>query len=303
MNKNYVFAALAVGASACLFLWGFDFIAVLFLTVVLTFCFSAFGPKAFGLYCALSLAAIFCSSKFNIVYTAAYTAFAVLVSLSLGYGFNKNKTLSSIMTSSCTIAVTVVALLVVYLMKEGNKSAFHVVTGFKMNEIRDIFEQAGANSFKAQDIDLIIKALDLMLPSVLIITVCMSVYIVFGIARSFLEKNGLSFPNLRRFPEIRLSRGFTMVFLLIVLTSLFFETNGIALNLVSVVSMLFILGGLSYIDFCLEKKNIKKQIRVIIYIFTYIVSVLTGIGAAILLPGLLILGTVDSVKDLRNRYA
>ena len=299
MQKKYFLSIIAVVISALPAFWGFDIISVILLAALLTVCFVTFGPKFWSVLSVLSVAAVFCVYRFDILNTVVFSAVALPVSLVLGFGFSKNQSLSSIMTKACTACVAVVAMSVVYLMKKSGISAFTVITGNSAETLKNSLQQASADSFTMQNIDNVIKVIDSILPAIVIISVCLLVYLIFGIARFMLEKKGKQFPGLRRFSELRLSRGFTMVFLILMVLALFSNTSGITFNTITVVTTMFTICGLSCCDWFLKKKNIKRVYRVIIYIVTYFLSVLTGIGAVLLLPGLSVLGMVDSFKDFR----
>lgn len=300
-GKDYIKAALFIIAAALFDFFGLDALTVLLLTSVLAFCFAAFGAKAYGFYCVLTVASVFCASEFIVVHTTVLSAFVILVSLCLGFGFYKHKTLSAVMTSSCTAAVFVAAFYVVYIMKTNNISAFHVLTGAEIYAVKTALMQAGSSRLAAQDIDTALHLIDLLLPSMVIITVCLSVYASFGLARYMLEKKGFLYPELRHFSELRLNRGFTALFLIILISTAFFDINGVLINTLSVVMTLIAFCGLSFVDFLLAGKNIKRPVRFIIYALLYVVSALTGIGVLVLMTTLFIIGITDSVKDLRNK--
>ena len=302
-TKKYFFAALYLIIAALPVFFGLDIISVLFLSALLTFYFVILGHICFASLCFIVLAALFFTTEFSIIHTVVLAAFAIPVSFLLGYGLENKKSFSAIMMPACTAAVAVVSLAVVYCMKTYNLSAFQVLTGDSFKLFKGSLQQAGADANVLKYVDVIVYEAEQLLPSILIISVCIFVYAVFGVSRYILKKSGFVYESIPTFSYLRLSRGFTIVFLGLMLISFLFETSGVTLNIITVVTMMFCVCGLSYCNYYLKKKNVSKPLRALIYIAVFVISTATGIGTSVVSSALFVLGIVDSFRNLRGKDA
>ncbi len=300
-KKKYILSALLVVISALPVLLGLDILSILICPALLAFCFVTLGVVSWGTLSLLLFAAVYLVTGMSLEHSVIFAAFAVPVSCLLGYGFSKKQSFSILITPACTVCIAAAAGLIFYLMKKYNMSAFSIVTGDSFKIFKESLQQSSIDTNTAKYIDMIIVEAEQMLPSIIIIACCFYIYSVFGITRRFLEKSGLAYENLRHFYELRLSRGFAILFLGVMLVSLFSQTGGVTMNIITVVTMMFTVCGLSCCDYYLKSKSISKPIRVLIFIAVFIISALTGIGATIVSTALFLLGVVDSFRDLRRQ--
>lgn len=236
----------------------------------------------------------------HIYYTVAYVAIILASSLSVGICIKGKKNLSAIIITTSLCTVTIFLVIIVYYMKKYNISAVDAVFGTYLDTLTAAAELAG--DMAAQILAIVSefrKQIDLILPSLIIVAGSIFSYISFGIARMFIEKNSQKL-DIRPFYLLRLSTSFTFIFIIADMISMFMGTNVLFANVSVVLTTLFVICGISVIDFHLRMKGVKNLVRTIIYIAAFFLVIFTGFIGTIAINILHFIGLIDSLRPLRR---
>ncbi len=137
-----------------------------------------------------------------------------------------------------------------------------------------------------------------ILPSILIVYSVVIGYINYNISKYTLRKLGLGIREIAPFSKFSVPSNFgigvftVLIFILILrnFDSVIYEA--LLINLTAVLGLIFMLQGLSVVDYFLKKRNMKTFLRIILMILIVII--------APLLTPVTILGCIDMVFDLRK---
>jgi len=151
--------------------------------------------------------------------------------------------------------------------------------------------------YAAQAEEMLVVAVDLVFPSMLIISAVLIAYTIFGFSRIFLKKNGLVYKHMPAFDELNMNRSQGVVFVAILILSLIFGMySPVLYNVITIVSTLFTVCGLSVVCFYLKSFGMPPYLRVIVCVM--LVTFMSGFIS----PILFVLGIWDSFKTLRKKF-
>jgi uncharacterized protein YybS (DUF2232 family) len=145
----------------------------------------------------------------------------------------------------------------------------------------------------------------LFIPSFFIISSAFSGYLALMSSKAILSRSGYDYKYFPAFSELRISRSAIVVFLLsFLLSSLATQQmiRGAFANIAFILSMVFMVCGLSILDFFVKKAGIPGVVRVIIYLIVFGIMMLLGIIVPFLHPVniLIILTLTDSIFNFRK---
>lgn len=299
MNKNREkFLSIAyILICAMLCTWGFGALSAIVISALLCAVLVKNGFKAYALHCLLSSAALLFAFGTHYADAVAYIAITIFVSLTLGMCILYKKPLSFTLTASSLVVITILCALLVYFMKTMNTSAVNVIFG---NYLINISTVQGELSKELQEFFYSFSAmLDLMLPAILVLTSAFLSYISLSISRALLAKWGITV-DMRKFSELRLWGSFTFIFIILDLCMIFIPSNPMLSNVSIILTTLFVVCGVSVIDFYLKMKNFNTAVRIIIYIAGFLVLSFAGIIGSLAINVLHFVGLIDSLRPLRH---
>ncbi|MBQ6998992.1 MAG: DUF2232 domain-containing protein [Clostridia bacterium] len=145
-----------------------------------------------------------------------------------------------------------------------------------------------------------------VVPSVLIILCAFFAYVTFVIGRKFIfKKHGVVMENYPHFWQLQLPRSASMALAVLFIVTFFMNSSPVAgaiTNIIIILCALYMLCGLSVVDFFLRKKRFHWAIRIVIYVIAF--TVLSVIGVLIPVanaPSLLLFtGVIDGLFDFRR---
>lgn len=245
--------------------------------------------------CVLGLlAASYCVLRFDILNALLFTLQVGVLSFFLSQGLRKKKSLAYTMITATVAMLAVTVCVIVYQMQASGLSAFTILFGDSFNSAKEIFEASEGQSEQiTQMLDLMATLLELIIPSLLILSGVLIVYIAFGITRAMMRKNNIIAEQMPYFSNLRMSSGFSTVFLVILMASMFAPSSAITFNIVYIVAVLFAVCGLSVVDFNLRKPSLPAFVKIGIIIAEIILFTAFFYMLAIL-------GIVDSYRPLRK---
>jgi len=302
MNKKFSVLTTVLIIIACTLpsTFGFDIVSACLISAYLTSLFAGKGFKAYILYAVLSAAALFAALGGNAELLAVYFSLAFAVSVALGLCIKAKRSLAHTVTASSLCTIAVFAAIIFFGMKKYAVSATTLIFGNYINTLKTalsgIEEIAGISATLLTNLE---KTLDLILPAMIVISAGFFSYFTFGFARAFLNKVGVKL-NLRHFYELRLAPSFTIIFVIVDLVSLIMGSNPLFANVSFVLTAIFVMCGLSVIDFYLELKGLITPVRVGIYVIGFILMSMTGVLSSLLISVLQFVGIIDSIRPLRR---
>ncbi len=299
MNKNREKFLPIVYILVCAMLctWGFGALSSIVISALLCAVLVKNSFKAYALHCLLSSAALLFAFGTHYADAVAYIAITIFVSLTLGMCILYKKLLSFTLIASSLVVITILCALLLYFMKTMNTSAVNVIFG---NYMTNISALQGELSKEIQEMLYSFSAmLDLMLPAILVLTSAFLSYISLSISRAFLSKWGITV-DMRKFSELRLWGSFTFIFIILDLCMIFIPSNPMLSNVSIILTTLFVVCGVSVIDFYLKMKNFNTAVRIIIYIAGFLVLSFAGIIGSLAINVLHFVGLIDSLRPLRH---
>lgn len=241
--------------------------------------------------------ALFC----NLYFLIAYMAVIVVSALSIGICIKGKKSLTHILITTSMCAVAVFLAIIVYYMKKYGISAVDVVFGTYFNTVETVAKSLGDKSIViTQLIAVLEKQIDLLLPSLIVLAASLFSYISFGVARLLIEKSSPRL-NIRPFYLLRLSPSFTFIFVIADLISMFVGGSNILFaNVSAVLTTVFVVCGISVLDFHMRRCSINLFLRTVIYVGSFLFVALTGFLGTIAINILHFIGLIDSLRPLRR---
>ncbi len=281
-------------------LFGFGIISAVLLCGTLAAYFVKNSPLSYVALLVFSGIAMFFALYGDVYYLAGYMATIAAVSLSLGICIKGKKTLTGILitASMCTLAIFLA--IIVYYMKKYGISAVEAVFGTHLNTIKEAAPLTGEAAPQIMAlVSAFEKQLDLLLPSLIVMASALLSYVSLGIARQIVEKNSKPL-DIRPFYLLRLSSSFTFIFIIADMVSMFLGANILFANVSAVLTSIFVVCGISVIDFHLRMKAVKPFIRAIIYVAAFVLITFTGFFGTIAVNILHFVGLIDSLRPLRR---
>jgi len=204
------------------------------------------------------------------------------------------------MAIASTGVVVIVGVWVIFCMNRYKTSAVWVIYGEYFTLLKELAaEVPKIKNQLIETVSLLQQQIDLMLPSMVIVGAMFLSYIVFQAVRIISEKQNVKV-QIRHFYELRLNKSFTVIFLIVDLIAAGMVNNIIALNVSSVIYVIFTVCGVSVIDFYLQVMGVPTVLRVIIYIAAVVVFSLLGPIGTLIANIIYFVGMIDSFRPLRH---
>jgi uncharacterized protein YybS (DUF2232 family) len=272
----------------------------------------------------LPLPFIMFTAKNNMKYIGAFLVAAIFISfiagslmgLSLmlvygstgtviGYLLQKNKSRVAILiSSSLTFMVSVVIMYVVSVIFFKFNLIHELIDAFKQSAsmsqgmLKSLGQEEQMKKLAQQNANMI-KMIETLAPSILIMTSILSVYFIQLICFPIAKRFGLNVQQWGDFKDLSLPRSLLWYYLLALAANILFHPQEgtylytALMNLVYILELFMVLQGLSFLFYIFHRKSVSKGIRVIITIVAIVIPIFLYI--------IRILGIIDLGFDLRKR--
>ena len=220
--------------------------------------------------------------------------------------YNKSFFTSVSAVSFAQLFVTILALLYV---KRGGNDIFEMFVGAPIDmyseTVMRALSQSGANSKENAEIfsnifDMLYTAIKMFMPSIIIISAVISAFFTFTVTKKTIEFSAKQKLSVMPFSRIRLGKKASLALTVLILL-LFIMQRSMFSDALSNILVLLLFAhfvcGVSVIDFYFAKTRLNWLVRLIIYA---VVLTLACMSAPFLLPGLVIVGMLDSRYDIRK---
>lgn len=225
-----------------------------------------------------------------------------------GYVLKYNKSFFTAVSavSFTQLLVTIFAILYV---KRGGGDVFEMYVGAPIDMYSDAFmralSQSGAYSkenaeFVSEMLDMLYSAIKMFMPSIIIISSVITAFFTFTVTKKTIEFCTKQKVCITQFSRIRLGRKASLVLTVLILLLFIMQRSMFSDALSNIlVIMLFahFVCGVSVIDFYFAKTRLNWLIRLIVYA---IVLTFASMTVPFVLPGLVIVGMLDSRYDIRK---
>ena len=279
---------------------GLGIVSSVLISAYLTSYLAEKGFKSYIIYAVLSGGALFLSSFGDIISFMVYYPLSLFISLTLGICIKRGRSLAHTVTASSLCTIVLFTGMIFIGMKKFSVSAVSLIFGNYFNTLKSALATTGEMATTILPvIDMLQKQLDLFLPSFIVVSAGLLSYFTFGIARGFLGRRNIKL-KMRHLYELRLMPSFTFIFVVIDLISLIMGNNAFFANVNVVLSTIFVMCGVSVVDFYLDLKGIATPVRIIIYAGAFLLSSFTGILGSLLVSVLQFTGLIDSIRPLRR---
>jgi len=250
-----------------------------------------------GVLCILASGVVLYTDIWKFITFSVLTLF---LSFAIGYSLKKGFSLYKMMAIASTGVVVIVGVWVIFCMNRYKTSAVWVIYGEYFTLLKELAaEVPKIKNQLIETVSLLQQQIDLMLPSMVIVGAMFLSYIVFQAVRIISEKQNVKV-QIRHFYELRLNKSFTVIFLIVDLIAAGMVNNIIALNVSSVIYVIFTVCGVSVIDFYLQVMGVPTVLRVIIYIAAVVVFSLLGPIGTLIANIIYFVGMIDSFRPLRH---
>lgn len=272
----------------------------------------------------LPLPFIMFTAKNNMKYIGAFLVAAIFISfiagslmgLSLmlvygstgtviGYLLQKNKSRVAILiSSSLTFMVAVVIMYVVSVIFFKFNLIHELIDAFKQSAsmsqgmLKSLGQEEQMKKLAQQNANMI-KMIETLAPSILIMTSILSVYFIQLICFPIAKRFGLNVQQWGDFKDLSLPKSLLWYYLLALAANILFHPQEgtylytALMNLVYILELFMVLQGLSFLFYIFHQKSVSKGIRVIITIVAIVIPIFLYI--------IRILGIIDLGFDLRKR--
>jgi uncharacterized protein YybS (DUF2232 family) len=272
----------------------------------------------------LPLPFIMFTAKNNMKYIGAFLVAAIFISfiagslmgLSLmlvygstgtviGYLLQKNKSRVAILiSSSLTFMAAVVIMYVVSVIFFKFNLIHELIDAFKQSAsmsqgmLKSLGQEEQMKKLAQQNANMI-KMIETLAPSILIMTSILSVYFIQLICFPIAKRFGLNVQQWGDFKDLSLPRSLLWYYLLALAANILFHPQEgtylytALMNLVYILELFMVLQGLSFLFYIFHRKSVSKGIRVIITIVAIVIPIFLYI--------IRILGIIDLGFDLRKR--
>lgn len=294
---------------------------LLFFTSVFSLAFAVsaflFLPYYPALLASLLVFGISLALKQNFYMAALYSGLFLPVAAGISYCIKRKKNMiTTFMTGLILSSVLMITDLCLYiyirggeLSESGMKVAFRPFTDEFVkyyNSFVEIYKNMNpakggqTEAFLSEFLNVLGKALTASLAAIIISFLIIIVFIAILIAKRVLYKKGLDVSSLKRFRDFSLPKSASVLFLICLIGQLF--ANGFILtaviNLYSVLSLMFLISGLSFLSFMLNRAEINKLAIKVIFI-SIIFACMLPVGFSTIVSGA---GVLDSLSDIRKRF-
>lgn len=219
----------------------------------------------------------------------------------LGLGIRRG---SSFYTMMLTSTLSCSALAAVYMSGTAKLMGKHPFDYFFTSPIRESFSALNGsapgllygNNFSDEMINSLLLLMELMSPFIIILSSCIITYIIYVLIREIINKYGYPVKAIA-FSEIRAYSNIGVFFLVICFFSMVYNTSPVSVNIIAIFAFMFLICGMSIMDYYLKRGKIPGLIRALIFFFIFILSSFMG---GIIVTALFVIGLVDSFRPLRR---
>lgn len=299
-KTGVLITSLIIFASIVLMYFGYTLPGLMALCMAMVYVYCTFGLKkyiVFGIASVLLISVIFSDSEWK---SGILSVTSVVIPLLIGEAIRKKYSLYKMMVMSSFAMLVITSSVIIRGMKMYNTSAIQLLFGDELNVLRDaVMNLPEMREQMLEFIDMMWKQLDALLPAYVVLGSAAFVYFIFLAVRVVLEAQGTKV-EMRHFYELRLSASFTFIFMFVEIISMTAGENMMIMNAASVLSVIFLVSGLSVIDFYLKIRGVKTPFRIMIYIGGFFSIGFMGSIGILGIQAINFLGMIDSVRPLRK---
>ncbi|MGE8035882.1 hypothetical protein B1B04_21330 [Lysinibacillus sp. KCTC 33748] len=222
-----------------------------------------------------------------------------LLGIVIGSAINQKKSKLYLFMSSGVAVLLSMAIVYVAYVQFANINIISMSTDL----LRENYEQSnelaktvtGQVVFQQEQIDAMLKTIELTIPATVTITAFMAAFIIITLNLPVLKRLGLDVPKFAPFQNMRLPRSILWYYMIVLCINLFVRPEFgstldiIVLNVSSILWMLLILQGISFIHYFISKKEMPNAVK---WVATLLALPLSSI--------IILLGIVDLGFDLRS---
>ena len=285
---------------ALLCTFGFAALSIVLLSALLSSLCAQKGFKFYCFYAGISVIALFLAFGMNFTDASIYSAVFIALSISISSCILRKKSLSYTLISSALPFLAIICTVLVYFMKSYNVSAVDIIFGQYLKNAQALLIGEGDIAKEINDVVYYLSMqLDLLLPSILVLTSAFISYVTLSLTRWMLKKHGILI-FMRQFSELRLWGSFTFIFIILDIVLVFIPTNPILSNVSIILTTIFVVCGVSVIDFYLKMKRFKTPVRILIYVAGFLALSALGVIGSLIINVLHFVGLIDSIHPLRR---
>ncbi len=222
-----------------------------------------------------------------------------LLGIVIGSAINQKKSkLYLLMSSGVAVLLSMAVVYVAYV-----QFASINIINMSIDLLRENYEQSnelaktvtGQVVFQQEQIEAMLKTIELTIPATVTITAFMTAFIIITLNLPVLKRLGLDVPKFAPFQNMRLPRSILWYYMIVLCINLFVRPelgstlDIIVLNVSSILWMLLILQGISFIHYFISKKEMPNAVK---WVATLLALPLSSI--------MILLGIVDLGFDLRS---
>ncbi|MGE7691025.1 YybS family protein [Lysinibacillus sp. NPDC097214] len=222
-----------------------------------------------------------------------------LLGIVIGSAINQKKSkLYLFMSSGVSVLLSMAIAYVAYVQFAGIN-----IINMSTDLLRENYEQSnelaknvtGQVVFQQEQIEAMLKTIELTIPATVTIFAFMAAFIIITLNLPVLKRLGLDVPKFAPFQNMRLPRSILWYYMIVLCINLFMRPEFgstldiIVLNVSSILWMLLILQGISFIHYFISKKEMPNVVK---WIATLLALPLSSI--------MILLGIVDLGFDLRS---
>ncbi|MGE7948638.1 YybS family protein [Lysinibacillus sp. NPDC093688] len=222
-----------------------------------------------------------------------------LLGMVIGSAINQKKSkLYLFMSSGVSVLLSMAIAYVAYVQFAGIN-----IINMSTDLLRENYEQSnelaknvtGQVVFQQEQIEAMLKTIELTIPATVTIFAFMAAFIIITLNLPVLKRLGLDVPKFAPFQNMRLPRSILWYYMIVLCINLFMRPEFgstldiIVLNVSSILWMLLILQGISFIHYFISKKEMPNVVK---WIATLLALPLSSI--------MILLGIVDLGFDLRS---
>ncbi|MFC9540644.1 YybS family protein [Lysinibacillus sp. NPDC056959] len=222
-----------------------------------------------------------------------------LLGIVIGSAINQKKSKLYLFMSSGVAVLLSMAIVYVAYVQFANIN----IISMSIDLLRENYEQSnelaktvtGQVVFQQEQIEAMLKPIELTIPATVTITAFMTAFIIITLNLPVLKRLGLDVPKFAPFQNMRLPRSILWYYMIVLCINLFVRPEFgstldiIVLNVSSILWMLLILQGISFIHYFISKKEMPNAVK---WIATLLALPLSSI--------MILLGIVDLGFDLRS---
>lgn len=254
-------------------------------------------------YTAFALPLLFAVGYFaNGLPTASLLGGQSLCAYVIGFFLHKRKSFSLMLIVSTLVETAVLTGFTLYICNMQQCTPTELLFNRPLQQFRDALLSSGVQmtaemaAEMPQMMEFLSQMLQTSLPFLYLSASLAYVYLVFGIARFCLKKQGILIDTMPYFHELRMPGSVSGIFVLLFVAAMF-SGSAVLSNVSTFMFMLHMMCGVSALDAFLLKKGIPKGIRIILLAFILLISSFLG---GIFMAVLCFMGMSGDVQSVRK---